>query len=483
MNGSYDIIIIGGGAVGCAVAYTLAQYDTKIALLERNPDVAMGTSGKNSAVVHAGFNNRPGSLMARLCVKGNKAFENICRTLDVPYKKTGKLVTALNESDLLLLDEILEQGSINNCVGLSRLSKAEMNDIEPLVSGIAAMYSANTAVFNPFLYTIHLAESAKLNGVDVFLNSEVTEIKKDHGCFTVFTREAEFTADIIVNAAGLYSDAVAAMANDKRYKIYPSRGEYLILDKEACELVNMPVYPVPRKGVGGLGVHLTTTIDGNMLIGPSAEYVDTPESYETTQKTLDALWEEAAELLPQIERSMIIGAYTGIRAKTVQKGSANFGDFIIEESSVTENLINLIGIESPGLTASMPIAEYVSEIISGKHNLAKKSNYNPRYKRQPVFKDLNTEEQNQLIALDPDYGEIVCRCEQITRGEILRALNNPLGAKTLISVKNRTRATMGRCNGGYCFTRIIDSFLKTGFNPNEISYRYRDDTPIMGNVK
>jgi len=476
-------MIIGGGAVGCALAYTLSQYDVLIALLERNPDVCMETSGKNSAVIHAGFNNSPGSLMARLCVQGNKEFEEYCKILNVPYKKTGKMVVALNDDDLPLLDEILEQGNKNGCVGLRKLYKAEMNTIEPNVCGIAAMYSENTAVIDPFLYTIHLAEAAIQNGVEFFMNSEVTAINCKNDKYEVYTNTAVYSTAIVINSAGLYSDIIASMIGDTQYKIYPSRGEYLLLDKQSSELVSMPVYPVPRKGVGGLGVHLTTTIDGNMLIGPSAEYVDSPETYATTQQMLEQLYSEAKQLLPQIDRSMIIGQYTGIRPKIIQKGSDNFGDFIIKESENNPDFINLIGIESPGLTASLPLAKCVAEMLNAKHSFSRNTNYKAEYKGSPIFRDLTVEQQNALIKDNPEYGEIVCRCENITRAEVLNALNNPLGSKSVVSVKNRTRATMGRCNGGYCLTRIVDSITKQGVAPEDITYRHIGDKPFVGCVK
>jgi glycerol-3-phosphate dehydrogenase len=378
---------------------------------------------------------------------------------------------------------MLEQGAKNGCVGLRRLDRNEMTAMEPLVGGLAAMYSGNTAVIDPFLYTIHLAEAAMLNGVKCFMNAEVTAIERQKGKYRVAAGGKTYFSDIIVNAAGLYSDLVAALAGDQRYRIYPSRGEYFVLDKQAGELVGMPVYPVPRKGVGGLGIHLTTTVNGNVLIGPSAEYVETVEAYESSQKIMDQLFSEATQLLPQIKRNMIIGAYTGIRAKIVPKGGADFGDFIIEESKAAPNMINLVGIESPGLTASIPISRLVAEMLNVKQRFQKKADYKPEYKGSPIFRDLRIAEQNQLISENPGYGEIVCRCETITRAEIISALNNPLGARTVIAVKNRTRATMGRCNGGFCLTRIVDTLLRQGAGPSDIAYRRPGDQPFVGVVK
>jgi glycerol-3-phosphate dehydrogenase len=485
---SFDAIIIGGGAVGCAIAYRLSRYDLRIALLERNPDVCMGTSGKNSGVVHAGFNNRTGSLMAEFCVDGNKRFEQICRTLDVPYKKTGKLVVALDESDLPIIDELLEAGERNGCVGLSKVGRAGIDETDPYVRGLAALYSSNTAIVNPFLYTIHLAEAACRNGVEFFMDSEVTAIERGWGVmgagFSVSCGDVVFRCAMLINSAGLYSDKVAAMAGDTQYRIYPSRGEYFVLDKQATEITGRPVYPVPRKGVGGLGVHLTPTTDGNMLIGPSAEYVNNCEEYATTRVMMDSLFSEAKELLPELSRSMIIGAYTGIRSKTVPPGSANFGDFIIDESVKSPGMINLVGIESPGLTASMPIAERVCRMLDARFGFSERADWKAEYKGNPVFRLLDVSEQRKLIGENPAYGEIVCRCENVTKAEVICALNNPLGARTLVSIKNRVRTMMGRCQGGYCYSNLADVLRgEFGISAQDICYRGKGDRPFFGPVK
>lgn len=480
----FDVIIVGGGAVGCAIAYTLGKYDLQIALLERNPDVAMGTSGKNSAVVHAGFNNKPGSLMAKLCVEGNKRFEGLCKTLNVPYKKTGKLIVALGGEDMAIIDGILEDGKKNGSIGLEKISRSEMEELEPNIGGIGAMFSGNTGVFDPFLYCIHLCEAAMQNGISFFMDNEVTAIRKEKDVFTVTTTKDEYRCNILINSAGLYADKISAMAGDERFTLYPCRGEYFILDEKVSGLLSRPVYPAPRKGVGGLGVHFTTAIDGSVLIGPSAEYIDSREDYATTQVAMDKLFCEAHMLLPPLKRNMIIGAYSGIRSKLVAKGQSNFGDFIIEESPLVENLINLVGIESPGLTASMPIAEMVTVIINKKRPLKENASYMPEYKGAVVFTGLDRQTQNTLIAEDPDYGEVVCRCKTISKAEVLQALRNPLGVNTIISVKNRVHATMGRCQGGYCLPKITEIMMnELNMPPENIVYRKRGDRPFPGRVK
>jgi len=479
-----DVIIIGGGAVGCAIAYTLSRYHINVALLERCGDVAMGASGKNSAVVHAGFNNKPGSLMARLCVEGNKRFEEFCKTLDVPYRRDGKLVVALNEDDLAIIDSILAAGVENGCAGLEKIGPQRLREMEPGITGIGALYSANTAVFDPFLYTIHLCEAAIQNGVSFYMNNEVREIRKENNRFVVTTHHDEYACDFLINAAGLYADKVAALAGDDAYKIYPCRGEYLILDDCASTLISRPVYPVPRQGVGGLGVHLTTTVDGGVLIGPGAEYVDGPEEYETTASAQEALFAEAQVLLPALRRDMVIGSYTGIRAKLVPKGEANYGDFIIRESNAVENLFILMGIESPGLTASIPIAEMVTAMVLAKKNFSLNTAFRTPCRGRPVFANCTAEAQDALIQQEAGYGEVVCRCKTVTRAEVAASLRNPLGVRTVTALRNRVHVTRGRCQGGYCFTRIArilqDEF---GLAPEEIAYRYEGDRPFAGAVK
>jgi glycerol-3-phosphate dehydrogenase len=484
MTTQYDVIIIGGGVIGCAIAYVLGKQVLSIALLDKNPDVAMGTSGKNSAVVHAGFNNRPGSLMAKYCVEGNKKFEAICKMLDVPYKRTGKLVVSFSDEDDTIIDKIISDGKKNNCIGLSKIDKKKIAKLEPEIIGKNALLSANTAVFDPFLYTINLCEAAIQNGASFFMNNDVKSISREGDFFIVRTDSDEYRCQMLVNSAGLYADKVSAMAGDPSYTIFPCRGEYLILDTDAGNLLSRPVYPVPRPGIGGLGVHLTPTIDGNVLVGPSAEYIDDPEDYSTTVSMMDNLFKEAQILLPTLEKDMIIGAYTGIRPKLVAKGQANYGDFIIEESLRVKNLINLIGIESPGFTASIPIAEKVAEIIRTKKKTKPNSQFKAKYKGPVCFSSLGQKEQNDLIAKNQDYGEIVCRCKMVTKAEVLQALHNPLKSYTITSIKNRVHTTRGRCQGGYCLPKLIDNIMdEIKIPPEDVKYRLNGDIPFPGRVK
>lgn len=487
MNNSFDIVIIGGGVVGCAIARELTKYQVRIAVLEKESDVGMGTSGRNSGVVHAGFNCTPGALKTGLCVEGCKRFEGYCRELGVPYKKTGKLVVAFDDEDLKRLERLKETGDRNGVEGLEIIGGDEIRRMEPNIGGIAAMYSPWTAVTSPYLLTMALAENAVANGVKFFLETPVERISRENGGFVIRTgslSNPQFMARYVINCAGLFSDKIAGMAGIKGYRLYPCRGEYFILDKRVKGILNMPVYPVPRPGEGGLGVHLTTTIDGNILIGPSAEYILQRENYSTTAKVMDQLYSEAKQLLPLIERKDFIRDYAGVRPKLVGKKVGGFGDFVIEESKEVENFINLIGIESPGLTSAPVIAQMVAGMICRKEAMPSNPGFNPVRPARVKFSELDDGEKARLIQENPDYGEIICRCEGVTLKEIKDAMDNPLGVKTVAGVKYRARAMMGRCQGGYCFTRIVE-LLQCKYNlpPEEVRFSGKGSELFTGRVK
>lgn len=480
----FDVLIVGAGAVGCAIARELSRFQLKIAVVDKETDVAGGTSGRNSAVVHAGFNNRPGTLMARFCVEGNQGFEALCHELDVPYRKTGKLLTAFNDADLEVLRGLIRQGEQNGCQGLRLIDGETLHRLAPEVGGIGAMESPNTAIFDPFLYTVALAESALHNGVLFLLGAEVTQIARESGGFCVSAGEEQFRCRILINCAGLYSDRIAAMTGVEKYRLYPCRGEYLILDKSASHHLAVPLYPAPRKGLGGLGVHLTPTIHGNLIVGPNAEYLDDPEDCGTEKETMDELFRQAKLLLPALERREVIGAYAGIRAKRTPPEKGGFADFVIQEESECPGLIDLIGIESPGMTASAPIAKYVAAMVREKLSPAENSAFDPHRTGILRFAQQTPEVQAQLIRQDPEYGEIICRCQKITKREIRQAIENPLGVKTISAIKYRAWPTTGRCQGGYCLTRIAELLEKEyGVAPEEISQRGVGSELFSGRVK
>ncbi len=484
MNETFDVIIIGAGAVGCAIAREFSRYSVRVLVLEKECDVAYGTSGRMSGVVHAGFNNKTGTLMAKFCVEGNKGFEKICKELDIPYNKTGKVLVAFDEDDMKALENIISRGKDNGCEGLRLINEEEIRKIAPGIGGIGGMLSPNTAIFDPFEFCIAHAENAIANGVSFSFNSEVIDIEKKEDIFEVKTPKKTYKGRYIVNSAGLYCDKISAMLGIDKYTIYPCRGQYYILDKIAKELLDIPAYPVPKPGIGGLGVHLTPTIDGNIIIGPSAEYQDEPDDYSTTSEVMDKLFNEAKALLPAIEKKYIIGNYCGIRPKQAPPGEGGFRDFVIKEEEDCPGLINLIGIESPGFTASAPIARMVRDILSQHIDLEEKKDFNPIRKGRVRFRNLSIEEQKKLIESDPEYGEIICRCQNVTKREIRDAIENVFGARSISSIKYRAWATTGRCNGGYCLSKIVDMLINDyDMKAEDITYRGTGSEMFSGEVK
>ncbi|MBQ5973096.1 MAG: NAD(P)/FAD-dependent oxidoreductase [Oscillospiraceae bacterium] len=467
----FDVLIVGAGAVGCAAARELSRYRLRIGVLEKEYDVAAGTSGRNSAVVHAGFNNAPGSLMAQLCVEGSRGFGALCRELDVPLVRTGKVLVSFSDGDTETLRGLIARGERNGCEGLRLLDADELRALVPGIGGIAGMLSPRTSVFDPFLYAVALAENAAANGAAFFFGAEVLSLRRENGLFTAETPRGDFSAPVLVNAAGLASARIAAMAGAGGYRIYPCRGEYLIFEGGA-DLPAVPVYPAPRKGIGGLGVHLTPTTEGDVLVGPSAEYLDDPEDTGSTAAVQARLADEAVRLLPALAGRRPIASFCGIRAKQAPPGEGGFRDFVIRSEEAVPGLIDLIGIESPGLTASAPIARRVAGLVGRLIPLTEDPYFDPIHRFPPRFRELDDETRARFIAEDPAWGEIVCRCRLVTRREIADALNNPLGVRTLTALKYRTRAATGRCQSGYCLARIADVWRQElGLQPEELTLR------------
>jgi len=451
---SFDTIIIGGGVVGCAIAREFSKYRVNALLIEKGCDVAFGTSGRNSGVAHAGFYIQPGTLKAKTNIKGHRILPELCRELDVPYKEIGKLVVAREEDEIPYIERLKKQGEENGTRNLKIIDEERIKELEPKIQGIRALYSPTSAILCPFTLTIALAENAFMNGIKISLNTEVTGILKN-GRFTVKTNKGEFKSDFVINSAGLYADKISEMAGVPGYKIYPCRGEYHILDKSKSNLINHLVYPVPPKDYGGLGVHLTPTVHGNIMLGPSAEYIgdiDTANSAEV----MNTIYTEAKDILPEIERRDFIRSFAGVRAKLINSGSEAPADFVIQEEPEVEGFINLVGIESPGLTAAPAIAKMVIGIVKKKKDLKPNPDFNPIRKGIVKFSGLPAEKQAELIQHNPNYGRVVCRCETITQQEVIDALDNPLGAVSINSIKNRCRAGMGRCQGGFCTPKIVE---------------------------
>ncbi|NQW17136.1 MAG: NAD(P)/FAD-dependent oxidoreductase [Chloroflexi bacterium] len=483
MSDTFDVAIVGGGVVGAAIARELSRYDLKVVLLEKAADVARGTSGKNSGVVHTGINVPTGSVKAKLNVAGAEMFEDLCADLDVPFKRCGKTIVALSEAELPDLESLMARGVANGVRDLEIIDSATLKRMEPNIEGAAALNVPTAAIVCPYSLNIALAESVIENGAEIRLNSPVTAISGTEGSFELTTPGGIISAGLIVNSAGLFSDKVARMTGVHRWRIWPCRGEYLILDKSKGHLINGMVYPVPPKGGAGLGIHITPTTDGNILLGPSADYTNDAEDVRTTGKIRRQLLTEAAEFLPQLSPRDVITAYSGMRPKLVPSKVGGFGDFVIEEVEEAPGVMQLVGIESPGLTASPAIAEQVSAWVRDKIPAQGKADFVSKRTSIPRLRDEPLELREARIQKDGDYGEIVCRCEMVTRKEITESIKNGLGATSLNAIKYRSRATMGRCQGGFCGPRVVDLLIEAGHPPESLTLNGGESWLFMGTTE
>jgi glycerol-3-phosphate dehydrogenase len=477
-----DVLVIGGGVIGCAIARELSKFKSETVLLEKETDVGSGVSKGNSGVLHSGLYYPRGSLKAKLCVEGRLMFPELAKQLDVPYKFCGKHVIAQTEEEIEDLEDLKAVGEGNGVEGLTIITGKELKKREPRLDALYALYSSAAGIFSPYLFTIALAENALSNGVKIHVNTQVSAIKLVNNVYKVITNQGVFCADIIVNSAGLFSDRISAMIGIDNYKLYPCRGEYLILDKNCRDLINSMVYPVPPKIAGVLGVHLTPTLDGNILIGPSEEFINEREDTRTTKEKIRQLIEGAKRLLPSIPLNQVIYGFSAVRSKITPPEEKGARDFIIRED--VENFINMIGIESPGLTSSLAIAKLVVQMIKKKIDLEEKTDFNPIRKRTTPFSEASRTEQASLIKTDPTYGEIVCRCEHVSKREVLDALDNPISEKTISAVKYRTRAGMGRCHGGFCLPKIVEILREEyGVPTAEIKLKNLSSRLFIGETK
>jgi glycerol-3-phosphate dehydrogenase len=473
MNTNYDIVIIGAGVVGCATARELSKYRFKVLLVEKETDAAEGISKANSGVIHAGFNVKPGSLKAKLNNEGIFMLPQLADELGVEYRICKKLVVAKNDLEKTYLEKLYLQGQKNNTPGLSIIDSQTIKSLEPKVIGKWALYSENTGIITPYQLTISLAENAMKNGVNINLNTKISNIIKNRdGSYIIYSDKLPICKTRwIINSAGMFSDTVAGLLEASPEKIYPCRGEYYILDKNSRNALDMAIYPVPPSDGSGLGVHLTPAINGNILIGPSADYINEKYNVANTKEVMNILKKEAFELIPLLKNYDFIKNFSGIRPKLFNSNSGkNFADFHISESENNPNFINLIGIESPGLTSAPAIAKYILEyFISKKEKTVKKNSFNSSWTGIRRTANMDISELQSLYKTDRDYGELICRCEQVTRKEIIQALNNPLNVKTLNGIKKRTHSMMGRCQGGFCISRISRILIEEyGLQPEQV---------------
>jgi glycerol-3-phosphate dehydrogenase len=459
-----DVVIIGAGVIGAAVARELSKYKLNITVLERECDVAMGATSANSGIVHAGFDAKPGTLKARFNLRGSLLMEEYCKSLGVKYKRCGSLVVGFDEDDLKTLKSLLLRGEENGVSSLKILSGDEVRAIEPNIGASVkyALHAPTGAIVCPYELCMAALGSAMDNGAELLLNFDVSEISTSDGKYTVRARDGrEVSAEVVINAAGVYSDFIATLVGECDFKIGARRGEYMLLDKKAGGLVKSTVFRCPSKA--GKGILVTPTVDGNLMLGPTAEEIPDKDDTSSTVIGLAKIKEKASEQVSGIDTSKVITSFSGLRA------GGDSGDFIINRRA---GFINLAGIESPGLTASPAIAEYAAELVGEVTELSLRSDFVSERRPMHWFSLLSREEKNEIIKKSPEYAKIVCRCELISEGEILDAIRTNPGATTVDGVKRRTRATMGRCQGGFCTPRIVELLAEElGVSPLEITKR------------
>mgnify|MGYP001042498165 FL=1 len=481
---AYDVAVIGGGVVGCAVLRELARHDLRLLLLEREEDLAEGASKGNSGVIHAGFNVPSGSLKARTNVAGLPLVYRLAAELGVPHRRTGKLVVALEDGDRRRLEALKAEGDRSGVPDLEIVDGPAIGRLELLARGRWALYSPHTGIVSPYELTVALAESAHRNGAEIRLGTPVTAVARRDGLFVLSTPAGEFAARRVVNSAGLQADEVARLAGSRDQPVFPYRGEYLVADKDCGLRLAMPVYPVPPRDDPGLGIHVTPTIEGNILLGPSAEPIADKSDAASTRAVMARLRAEAARLMPALEGVPVIHAYAGVRPKLVDPaGPDRFADFVVEESAARPGWIDLLGIESPGLTAAPALAVMVADLIGAKEDLRPRPGFEPGLPPRRRFAAMDDGERAGRVAADADWGEMVCRCEHVTRAEVAAALRNPFGARSLDAVKRRTRCGMGRCQGGFCTPRIVEILQDEGVAVEDITKRGGGSRLFSGRLK
>ena len=447
----YDVIIVGAGVSGAASARELSRCAARVCVLEKEEDVCCGTSKANSAIVHAGYDAAPGSLMAKLNVRGNALMGDLAKDLDIPFRRIGSLVVCLSEEDMPGLQALYDRGQANGVPDLRIIYHDELLQMEPNLSEetYAALYAPTAGIVCPFGLNIALAENAAMNGVEFHFDTEVQSLeRRQGGGWILHTSQGSYETRLVVNAAGVYADSLHNMISSGKIHITPRRGDYCLLDKTTGSHVNHTIFPLPSKY--GKGILVSPTIHGNLLLGPTAIDVADPEATNTTADGLAQVLENAGRYVKEIPYKNVITSFAGLRAH--EDGH----EFIIGEVPGAENFIDCAGIESPGLTSSPAIGEMVAEIVRAKLELSEKEHFISRRKGIMNPTQLPDGERQEWIRRHPAYGHIVCRCEHISEGEILDAIHRPLGARSLDGVKRRVRAGMGRCQGGFCSPRVME---------------------------
>lgn len=472
----YDVIIIGAGVIGCGAAYSLSRYRLNILVVEQGPDVAMATSRANSGIVHAGYDPRPGTLMAGLNVQGNAMYPQLCRDLDVPYRGNGSLVVA-KAGEEGELEKLLLRGRENGVPDLAILNRDEVLSREPNLSQdiVAALYAPTAGIVSPWDMTLALAEVAVSNGVKFRFNTRVTGVlTKENSVLGLETDQGKVLAKVVINAAGTNADILAGLAGVERYEITPRKGEYMLLDKDLDGWVKHTVFPLPTPV--SKGILVLPTVEGNLLAGPTATDVQDRNDVSTTKAGLEEIRSGALKLFPSLPLNKVITSFAGLRAVP------DDGDFVIRSSARIFGWIDAGGIQSPGLTAAPAIGEKLAGLVHGMLPCQPKPDFIAR-RTVLRLRDLELDQRGSWIRQNPLYGRIICRCEGVSEGEIVDALHSPVPATTLDGIKQRTRAGSGRCQGGFCQPRLVSIMSRElGVSPESVTKSGPDSTLVCGRL-
>lgn len=465
----FDVIVVGGGVIGTAIFNKLVRIGKRVALLDKASDVATGQSKANSALVHAGYDPAPNTLKAKMNVKGNALFPALCRRLGVPFKRTGALVVG---DDRAMIERLYARGKENGVKNLFILNREQILSLAPDIAGgiTVALYAKSAGITSPYLLTIALADEGILNGGKVFLEEDIKKVVREGEVFKITTLKGEFFTRNIVNSAGAGYNDISKILKSESYPLTFRRGEYFVFDKNANFKTSCTLFPLPTKM--GKGVLVTPTVDGNFLVGPTSE--DSDERTITTDAGLNDIKEKAKNILKNINFKNAIRQFSGVRVISGE-------DFIIERSRRQNGVINLAGICSPGLSSAPAIAEYVVELLGYKNEEKKNLKALPKH---TLFKNLPITKQRELLRKDKSFGEIVCKCEKITKGDILSALNRPLKVHSVDGIKRRTNAGMGICQGGFCFTKVVKMIAKARkIKYEEVLKENRGSEVALGDIR
>ena len=458
-----DVIVIGAGVMGAAVSRELSKYKLNIMVLDKENDVSNGTSKANSAIVHAGYDAKEGTLMAKYNVLGAGMYESLCKEIGAPYKNVGSYVLAFSEEERKHIEKLYQRGLTNGVPQMEILEKDEILRREPNINKnvVAALYAGSAGIVGPWEFTIKLLENAALNGTEVLVDAEVSNIEKLQDGYKVILKDGRsFETKVVINAAGVYADKINDMVSKNHFDIHPRIGEYYVLDKVQGKLTNSVLFQCPT--IMGKGILVTKTVHGNIMVGPTAEDVESKDYVGTTTHGLDDIRRQAEKTISGINYRDSIRNFTGIRAES------STGDFIIGEVSDAPNFFNIAGTKSPGLSSAPAIGVDVAKMVVEKLGAVKKEDFKQN-KPQIHFIELSPEEKAEVIKKDPRYGRIICRCESITEGEIVDVIHRMVGARTVDGVKKRCRPGTGRCQGGFCGPRVQEILARElGKKLNEI---------------